>query len=171
MKVNKIFGLLFIAFILTGCSTMGEVFNPYDEDFMCPDVGYGKCATMDEAYKESYEAHAENEMVLTEQGAEVEKNTEEKEKCEDGKCGEGEGTETAPVKTGPSPEYNYRNRLFNEMASVIEDSETPLLAPPKIGRVLVLNYSDSEDVFYSSRHIYFITKEPQWVLAPYEGLE
>jgi conjugal transfer pilus assembly protein TraV len=168
MKAKELCGFLLIAFVLTGCSTMSEVFNPYDEEFMCPDVGYGKCATMDEAYKESYEAHAENEMVLTEQGAESING-----KCQSGKCKneEAEEGEEAPVKMGPDPEYNYRNRLFQEMASVIEDTETPLLAPPKIGRVLVLNYSDTEDVFYSSRHIYFITKNPQWVLAPYEGLE
>jgi conjugal transfer pilus assembly protein TraV len=159
MKIKNLCGLLIIAFVLTGCSTMSEVMNPYDEEFMCPDVGYGKCATMDQAYKESYDAHVENEMVLTEQGAEALSDTEE------------ECSETAPVRIEPDPEYNYRNRLFQEMASVIEDTETPLLSPPKIGRVLVLNYSDTEDVFYSSRHIYFITKGPEWVLAPYEGLE
>jgi len=108
-------------------------------------------------------------MVLTEQGAESSSNNDEK--CKDGNCNKEEGAETAPVRIEPDPEYNYRNRLFQEMASVIEDTETPLLAPPKIGRVLVLNYSDTEDIFYSSRHIYFITKEPQWVLTPYEGLE
>ena len=169
MKIKNICGLLLVAFVLTGCSTMAEVMNPYDEEFMCPNVGYGKCATMDEAYKESYEAHAENEMVLTEQGAESVSSTEENEKCKDGNCDKEEGA--VPVVTEPDPEYNYRNRLFQEMASVIEDTETPLLSPPKIGRVLVLNYSDTEDVFYSSRHIYFITKGPEWVLAPYEGLE
>jgi conjugal transfer pilus assembly protein TraV len=135
---------------------------------MCPEVGYGKCATMDQAYKESYEAHAENEMVLTEQGAEAASKDEGCEKCKEEETEEGEA---APVKREPDPEYIYRDRLFKEMASVIEDTETPLLAPPKIGRVLVLNYSDTEDVFYSSRHIYFITKDPQWVLTPYEGLE
>jgi len=171
MKIKEICGFLFMVFLLTGCSTVGKVFNPYDSEFMCPDVGFGKCATMDQAYKESYEAHAENEMVLTEQGAETVSDNEGNEKCKDGKCKEKEGTEAGPIKREPDPEYIYRDRLFKEMASVIEESETPLLAPPKIGRVLVLNYSDTEDVFYSSRHIYFITKDPQWVLSPYEGLE
>ena len=168
MKIKEICGFLFIVFLLTGCSSVGEIFNPYDSEFMCPEVGYGKCATMDQAYKESYEAHAENEMVLTEQGAEAVSDNEECGKCQEEEKEEGEA---APVKREPDPEYIYRDRLFKEMASVIEDSETPLLAPPEIGRVLILNYSDTEDIFYSSRHIYFITKDPQWVLTPYEGLE
>lgn len=150
--------VLTIILFLTGCAG-SEVFNPYDDEFMCPDVGYGKCATMDQAYQESYEVHAENEMVLTpykEEGAEEKEITDTE-----------EGTEE---KT-ENPEYKYRDRLFKKMTSVIEDSETPLLSPPKVARVLVLNYSDDEDTFYSSRHIYFIAKDPQWVLTPYEGLE
>jgi conjugal transfer pilus assembly protein TraV len=137
--------LVFILF-LTGCAG-SELFNPYDDEFMCPEVGYGKCATMDQAYQESYEAHEENEMVLTAR------------------------TEEGAPETTENPEYHYRDRLFREMASVIEESDTPLLLPPKISRVLVLNYSDDEETFYSSRHIYFISKGPQWILTPYEGLE
>jgi len=153
MKLKGIGVFLVMAFFISGCGS--KVFNPYDEEFMCPDIGYGKCATMDQAYNESYEATVENEMVLTPQT-----NTE----IEEDMDGE-------PANTEPDPEYIYRNRLFSEMASIIEDSETPLLAPPKIARVLVLNYSDEEDTFFSSRHIYFITTQSKWVLSPYEGLE
>lgn len=130
-----------LSFLTLGC---GKVFNPYKSDYMCPDVYKGKCATMDQAYEESF---GQNEMVINQNGD-----------CKD--CDK-------KSKKGPATKadagYTYKDKLYRELTSLIDEPETPVVIPPKVGRVLILNYTeDNDETFYGYRHIYFIADKPRF---------
>ena len=133
--------MLFIVSMFTmGC---GKVFNPYKSDYMCPDVYKGKCATMDQAYEESF---SENEMVINQSDC---KDCDKKNKKE------------AATKTDAG--YTYKDKLYRELSSLIDEPETPVVIPPKVARVLILNYTEENDeTFYGYRHIYFIADKPRF---------
>lgn len=132
-----------LTLFVTGC---GKVFNPYHSEFMCPDVYKGKCANMDEAYQESFE---DNELVLERQGD-----------CKDCEKQTKKSKDRPPVE---DKTYTYKDKLFTEIAAIIDEPETPVLIPPKVSRVLIINYTDDdEETFFGYRHVYFITDKPRF---------
>lgn len=134
---------------LTGCS----VFNPYDSDFLCPKPSIGKCANMDEAYHDSID----NELVI----APVTSSP----GCIDcDNSGKAE-SEVGNVNTY-DPETAYKHRVFNEMANMIGDEDSPIIQPPKTMRMLVLNYEGDAKILYGHRFVYFLVGEPEWVVNP-----
>ena len=133
--------LCIVSILFMGC---GKVFNPYKSDYMCPDVYKGKCATMDQAYEESF---SENEMVINQNG--------DCKAC-DKKSKKGAATQT-------DEGYTYKDKLYRELSNLIDEPETPVVIPPKVGRVLILNYTeDNDETFYGYRHIYFIVDKPRF---------
>ena len=122
-------------FLTIGC---GKIFNPYKSEYMCPDVYKGKCATMDEAYQESF---GQNEMVIS------------------GKKGCGDCQKNQPE----IPAYNYKNSSYRDRSAVIDDPEAPKLIPARVARVLITNYTEENDAtYYGYRHIYFIVDQPRF---------
>lgn len=76
--------------------------------------------------------------------------------------------EKKPAKT--SSEYNpveaeYRDALFQRLTKLLKEPKTPIVANPKIVRVMILPYQgDSGKELYSARYIYLMVEEPKWML-------
>ncbi|MEM3580389.1 MAG: TraV family lipoprotein [Candidatus Bathyarchaeia archaeon] len=118
-----------------GCAS---VMNPYSEKFTCPQMEEGKCVSIGQAYQESVTGKP---ITLEEQ---------KKEKPQ---------SEYSPV------EEVYRDALFTKLSQLLKEPRTPLLAPPKIVRVMILPYQDATGKeFYSARYVYVLVEEPQWIL-------
>ncbi len=120
-----------------GCaSTM----NPYSENFTCPISEQGKCVPIQQAYQESVQNY---KITLNER---TERNDLLKQ-------------DFAPV------EDVYKDALFNKLSQLLKDPKSPILAPPKIVRVMILPYQgENGKEFYSARYVYVLVEEPQWIL-------
>lgn len=59
----------------------------------------------------------------------------------------------------------YRARLFSRMAGLLEEPAAPLVAPPKVMRVLFLPYRGAENELHMPRYTYFFVDEPRFVLG------
>ncbi|MBU0993385.1 MAG: type IV conjugative transfer system lipoprotein TraV [Proteobacteria bacterium] len=146
MMNQKLLWIVCLTLYVTGC---GKVFNPYHSEYMCPDVYKGKCATMDEAYEESFE---DNELVL------------ERQDCKD--CDK-QTQKNKREQPSENKTYTYKDKLFTEIAAIIDEPETPVLVPPKVSRVLIISYTDDdEETFFGYRHVYFITDKPRFTYEP-----
>ncbi len=67
-----------------------------------------------------------------------------------------------PSPPGPG---DYQEALFDRMAGLLREPETPLVVPPKVMRVLMLPYEGKEEELYLHRYAYIFTDRPRWVLA------
>ena len=133
---------------LTGC--VGKLLNPYESDFSCPNDDPGQCATMRKAYEASL-----NQGWHTD-GAPV--------KNKDGKT-----VVMPPVKmeTQRVEDLNTIAR-FERQTSLIQQPVTPIVAPPKVERILFFPYQDSDKkTLYMARYVYYITEDPTFVLGDY----
>jgi conjugal transfer pilus assembly protein TraV len=140
--------LFVIPFLLSGCGTW---FNPYHEKYLCPDGFPGKCASVEQAYDESFHSSTEKFSPLV-------KN---KEGCAD--CNQ-------PNVNAADGQYNYKNELYKELAGIIRDPKTPVLKPATQRRVLIPGYTeDNDSIYYGYRYIYFMDRSPRWVLPAIQG--
>jgi conjugal transfer pilus assembly protein TraV len=131
------FFVLLIAYGLSGCS--GSLLNPYHENFMCPDGNHGDCASVQEAYRNSFQKEAFSPMV--------------KNKPKGG-----------PEQVQAKEEYNYKEELYKELAGIIREPVSPMLIPSKQMRVLIPGYTEKGNLYYGHRYIYFIAREPSWMV-------
>lgn len=142
--MNRTIFFLLVSFLISGCS----VFNPYESDYMCPDVPKGKCATMQQAYSESFN----NELVL------------DKPPCVD--CGDKDKSEQV---SGISEEENrYKIQQFQKMGKTIStySSTSPVIQAPKTMRMLVVDYQDDDEgVMYGARYVFFLSGKPKWMVG------
>jgi conjugal transfer pilus assembly protein TraV len=119
--------------LLAACSTVGDTINPYKSNFNCPYKESGKCISMTGAYEESR----------------LEKTQ-----------------PTDPAKEGLVPtsgEKTYQEGVYKKLAGLLEEPKTPLIAPPKVMRVLLLPYKNDRDL-YMYRYAYFVVDDFRWVL-------
>ena len=165
---------------LCGCSMI----NPYQSEFSCPDTFKGKCASVREVYMEDAAGSPQST---------AEQNKAEKPVVKTGctstySAVEGEGmvttcTDTVPADAGtissgnPSlaaphagnPEVRnfnqYRSALFDKFNGLLKEPKTPIVAPPKVMRVLLLPYTGQENEFYMLRYVYFFVDKPRWILG------
>ncbi|WP_028845497.1 TraV family lipoprotein [Thermodesulfovibrio thiophilus] len=109
--------------------------NPYEDDFTCPMNEKGKCVPIKQAYEES-------KVLKLEEKA------------------------TQPKEAVYSPlEEEYKDALFSKLANLLREPKTPVIAQPKIVRVMMLPYQgDSGKELYSARYIYLMVDEPKWIL-------
>lgn len=165
---------------LCGCSMI----NPYQSEFSCPDTFKGKCASVREVYMEDAAGSPQNKA----EEKKVE-NSAAKSGCTTTYSGmEGEGmvttcSDAVPADTGTmvagnsslavpvavNPEernYNqYRSALFDKFNGLLKEPKTPIVAPPKVMRVLLLPYTGQENEFYMLRYVYFFVDKPRWILG------
>lgn len=135
--------LLAVSTITFGCAS---VMNPYSENFTCPIMENGKCVSIQHAYQESVTGKP---ITLEEQKSKKEQTQ----------------MEYSPV------EEAYKDALFTKLSQLLKDPKTPLIAPPKVVRVMILPYQDATGKeFYSARYIYTIVDEPQWILQNIKSL-
>ena len=119
--------------LLAACSTAGNAINPYKSNFNCPYKESGKCISMTGAYKES--------RVEKAQPA-------------------GPGKAAILPSTG---EKAYQEGVYKKLSGLLDEPKTPLIAPPKVMRVLLLPYKNERDL-YMYRYAYFVVDDFRWVL-------
>jgi conjugal transfer pilus assembly protein TraV len=134
---SKLCLLLAAVFFTAGCAS---VFNPYDDEFQCPDTDKGGCMSIPEAYDISLSGMPS-----------------------------GKGNNPAAGKVNrPSSHgvrYDYLDKKYKEMTALIADPATPLVAPPDVKRILILSYTGKENTLFGYRYIYFFATEPEWIIS------
>ena len=119
--------------LLAACNTVGNTINPYKSNFNCPYKESGRCISMTGAYDESRLDKSQP---------------------------------TDPAKEGLTPtsgEKAYQEGVYKKLAGLLEEPKTPLIAPPKVMRILLLPYKNDRDL-YMYRYAYFVVDDFRWVL-------
>ncbi len=62
-----------------------------------------------------------------------------------------------------SGERAYQESVYKKLAGLLDEPKTPLIAPPKVMRVLLLPYKNDRDL-YMYRYAYFVVDDFRWVL-------
>ena len=156
MKLAKISLLLLGSSILSGCSLL-----PYNNDFACKlEDGYGKCISSDDAYTEATTG-VDMGHAITEDGV-----------ADDPK---GSAAKTAATNQAAStkadPSYQlYRDRVYKQMAQLVEAPQTPVVRQPTVVRTLILSYSPGLDdqTAYMPRYVFTMLNGPKFVLTDYK---
>lgn len=132
---------------IAGCST----FMPYESDFACKSTDYGKCIHPEEAYREATADSGETSGVRQTSAS---------------KRADKHGPVIEPSATGYE---GYRQAVYSELATLIEAPTTPMLAPAKTIRTLILPYADEkrEQWLYMPRYVYSVLEAPRFVLGDY----
>ena len=144
-KLNLLLFLgIVIAALSSGCSTVGEAINPYSAQFKCEMTENGRCTSMTGAYLGSLQKDPKNGRDRNG------KNTKN-------------GNATDPP-TSPTSETAYQEALFKKLSGLLEEPATPVIAPPKVMRVLLLPYKAEKDLFMY-RYVYFVVDDYSWVLG------
>ena len=137
--------LLFVlAILLTGCAS---VLNPYESDFQCPDTDRGKCVSVQDAYGESMKKNHSKEN---------------KDEVKNEKPKEGDALESQNKMNN-----DYHEALYKELVGLLKEPLTPMVAPPKVMRVLLLPYKGDSNELYMIRYVYFFVDGPKWILGDY----
>ncbi len=157
---------------LCGCSMI----NPYQSEFSCPDTFKGKCASLREVYLEDASGRETADKATPKHDCTATSSDGEEHPVTT--CGSGSpssaGTGLAAVPPSSatesgSPEetsFNrYRTSLYDRFSSLLKEPRTPVVAPPKVMRVLLLPYTGQENEFYMLRYVYFFVDKPRWVLG------
>ncbi len=63
----------------------------------------------------------------------------------------------------------YQDAVYDQLAAIIEEPVTPMVAPAKTVRTLILPYADpkGEGRLYMPRFIYSLLEQPRFVLGDY----
>lgn len=143
---------------MSGCALL----NPYESSFSCPDASKGKCVSVQTAYSES--ATGTGTIAKTTADHKVENCSSEDASA--GICNDGEKGGKLNAGSKEDSNYNhYRTELFNKFSGLLKEPVTPVVAPPKTMRVLLLPYTGQDNEFYMLRYVYFFVDEPRWLLG------
>ena len=143
---------------MSGCALL----NPYESSFSCPEASNGKCVSVQTAYKES--------SASTGKSAEPSPDRKEDDCSADnaasGSCSENKKEISLNPPTKESGTYSrYQSALFDKFSGLLKEPVTPIVAPPKTMRVLLLPYTGQDNEFYMLRYVYFFVDEPRWLLG------
>ena len=127
--------------LLAACSTVGNTINPYKSNFNCPYKESGKCISMTGAYDESRRRPIAAQRTRP---------------------------KAAVLPT--NGEKAYQEGVYKKLAGLLDEPKTPLIAPPKVMRVLLLPYKNDKDL-YMYRYAYFVVDDFRWVLDGNPALE
>ena len=148
-------GMLFMC----GCA----VLNPYESNFSCPEGDNGKCVSVQTAYSESSGGAAKAKDMTADQAHE---------ECGPETANSGACTESRKDSAGANSQAKengsltkYRAALFDKFTGLLKEPVTPVVAPPKTMRVLLLPYTGQDNEFYMLRYVYFFVDEPRWLLG------
>lgn len=145
--------------LMSGCALL----NPYESSFSCPESYNGKCVSVQTAYSESSGLSVKAKDAVADQlyencGTESENP---------GACAES-GKESAGANSSSKENdalTKYRAALFDKFTGLLKEPVTPVVAPPKTMRVLLLPYTGQDNEFYMLRYVYFFVDEPRWLLG------
>jgi conjugal transfer pilus assembly protein TraV len=156
MKLAKISLLLLGSSVLAGCNVL-----PYHNDFACKlEDGYGKCISSDDAYTEATTG-VDMGHAITEDGvADDPKGSAAKPAA---------NSQAAASKSDPSYQQ-YRDRVYQQMAQLVEAPQTPVVRQPTVVRTLILSYSPGLDdqTAYMPRYVFTMLNGPKFVLTDYK---
>jgi conjugal transfer pilus assembly protein TraV len=144
-----------ILLTLTGCGC--SILSPYDSEFPCKGGYAGKCSSVRGAHVES--------LAGLDGGVKEQKNPPpcEGESCQAAKYQAGE--QRVGLSPQESAEGAYKTSLYKRLDNLLQEPKMPVVAPPKVMRILMLPYKGQEGEFYMMRHTYFFVDEPRWVLG------
>ena len=162
--------LLFFALILA-CTAGCSILNPYDAEFPCKGSYGGKCSSVRNSHMESlsgmdngvYEklnpppCEGEDCMAVA---AQRKPSTEESRNVPDQR-----GDHLLRGSEAQAAEAAYKTSLYKRLDSLLQEPKMPVVAPPKVMRILMLPYKGQEGEFYMMRHLYFFVDEPRWILG------
>ncbi len=129
-----------VAALACGCSTVGEAVNPYGSSFRCEMTQNGKCISMTGAYQESLQPV-------------------------DGGNGKKGKDKAGELRNQGVQETTYQDSLFRKLSGLLEEPNTPVIAPPKVMRVLLLPYKGADKELFMYRYAYFVVDDYTWVLG------
>ena len=142
--MKRVLCLLTFVVLLGGCS----VLNPYKSEFTCPQKENGKCVGVDNAYYESL--------------------TKTKDKSENSESLKKNGQEKSSEKgSGQRSELLYQEEVYRKLTGLLREPVTPLVAPPKVMRVLLLPYKGEGGELFMPRYVYFMADGPRWIMGGY----
>jgi conjugal transfer pilus assembly protein TraV len=152
MNIAKMVIFMGCAFVLSGCAS---ILNPYKSEFQCPDPYKGDCVSTTTAYERSVSGEDEARPAI----------------CKDKKCSK-KKSENGKAEQEPqaqvNPESVYQENLFKELSQLIEEPETPVIAPPNVVRILLLSYTGEDNQFYGWRYVYFMDGAPKWIYGTHD---
>jgi conjugal transfer pilus assembly protein TraV len=143
-------------FAMSGCALL----NPYNGSFSCPKTSNGKCVSVQAAYSEA-----------TKSKTFISPDVKNDEACNSddtaaGVCSGEEKVLKFNSSTNVSSTYNrYQTSLFDKFGGLLREPVTPIVAPPKTMRVLLLPYTGQDNEFYMLRYVYFFVDEPRWLMG------
>ncbi|MFW9603794.1 MAG: TraV family lipoprotein [Trichlorobacter sp.] len=76
-----------------------------------------------------------------------------------------DSVETSDTTTTQPPENLVEQSRQRQIAALLSRPEPPLLAPPRVTRLLVLPYTGADNVLYLQRHLYLVLDPPHWLLS------
>lgn len=153
-KILIVIGIL----SMSGCALL----NPYESSFSCPESSKGKCVSVQTAYSESASGALPVKETQTDRA--VEDCTSEN--ISTGACSDAKNDGTPSPVPKENGTYNrYRTALFDKFSGLLKEPVSPVVAPPKTMRVLLLPYTGQENEFYMLRYVYFFVDEPRWLLG------
>lgn len=163
--------IIMTTLLICGC---GAALNPYKDDFSCPSQDKGKCIRVEGAYKESLQKKSgnilndkENKMACEKCREEAKKNNvSEAAYCSSCYAPQAGKPENRYFGNQPS-ETVYQNAVNKKLAAMLERSDTPLVAPPQVMRILILPYKGDMNELYMTRYVYLLVDDPKWVMGNY----
>jgi conjugal transfer pilus assembly protein TraV len=173
MKKSIIVLALISLSALAGCS----VFNPYESDFQCKDAGTGQCKTMKKAYMNALDEKkdADTEEVATSYFKKTYRYVASPLAFSHGLKKKMLVYQYEPViqkRKLPKvdPEVMYQKNKFETLGKLLGEQDKPLVAPPKVLKVLIFPYSSGErsEVLNMHRYVFLKVEDSQWVFDSME---
>lgn len=156
MKLTTLLFPLIVAATLTGCSIV-----PYEDEYACnmPDQ-LGKCQDMETSYKEALTGVEVNPPMkpASKQGEEEEQNMQQLAP---------QSPQVSVANTGSAYDQ-YIDNYYSQLQRLIIEPNNPIIRQPTQMRLLILPYTSRDSsVMYMARHIYWVHKQPQFIMGDY----
>lgn len=147
---RKIFSLI-LCLCLCGCSTVGEIMNPYESEFSCANTGdSGTCSSLQTAYAVSVGEQPEHDDSRAGKNKKKDKSKE---------------TDQKHISLAEKYDISYRAATLAKLNKLVEAPVTPVVAPPTVMRILMYSYADDEDILNMNRFSYIMLDKPRWVIG------
>lgn len=141
--------------LLAGCTTLGSMMSPYSEKFDCKNKDHGQCIHPEKAYEDAVAGRPSRSDPAVTNDKKMLRGTD--------RAGAGDRGKPAT----PGAYEGYRDSVYQELKGLIEAPVTPMLAPARTVRTLILPYADRQrpDRLYMPRYVYSIVDRPVWVVG------
>lgn len=139
-----IFGIVFL--LLNACAS---AFSSYDSEFSCKNTDHGGCESPSIAYERAVQDEGIPLPARDQTSLDV---------------------VVANDKAANTIAYNgYKGEVYKELESLVAAPNTPLIAPARTVRTLILPYADPKQKqrLYMNRYIFSVVEEARFVLGDY----